>query len=230
MDLTSSMTGMMQTFRLGEQPTAPVLQEIASAGWPDEASYLAYKRIGEDNPPMIGIDHALGIMMTEGQVTIARHHHVPDSVWERCVFFQEYMRPADSDHFIVSMRPGLDGPNSVDCYGVGRQLNDPRYSDRDVAIVRILRDAITPLIGTRLATEEHRSMNGLPRRCRPTMELLLKGESEKEIALQLHRSINTIHQHVRMIYRHFDVSSRAELLAYFIHRQPKPITDDDHIR
>lgn len=222
-DLTSSMVGMMQTFWLTDQPVAPVLQEVASAGWPDEATYRNYKRISEDNPPMVGIDHALGVMMKEGEVTIARHHHIPDDVWEKCTYFQSYMRPADSDHFIVNMRPGTSGPNAVDCYAVGRQLNDPRYSERDVKLIRLLRHEISSLIGTRLTTEAHHSIHGLQRRCRATLELLMRGASEKEVARELHRSVNTIHEHIMIIYRHFNVSSRAELLAYFIQRTPRPI-------
>jgi hypothetical protein len=30
-----------------------------------------------------------------------------------------------------------------------------------------------------------------------------------------------VHEYVTMIYRHFDASSRAELLAYFVRRSPQ---------
>lgn len=50
----------------------------------------------------------------------------------------------------------------------------------------------------------------------------LSGLSEKEIAHRLHRSPHTISSHLRVIYRHFRVSSRAELLALAIDRnRPK---------
>ncbi|QDV76790.1 response regulator transcription factor [Botrimarina mediterranea] len=41
----------------------------------------------------------------------------------------------------------------------------------------------------------------------------LSGLTEKEIALRLHRSQHTVNSHLRAIYRHYNVSSRAELMA-----------------
>jgi DNA-binding CsgD family transcriptional regulator len=48
---------------------------------------------------------------------------------------------------------------------------------------------------------------------RQTLELLLAGHSEKQIASKLRLSPNTVHHYVKGIHRHFDVSSRSELLA-----------------
>ena len=41
-------------------------------------------------------------------------------------------------------------------------------------------------------------------------------------AVDVEVSIKTVHDYVGMLYKHFHVSSRAELLAYFIRRQPMP--------
>ena len=46
-----------------------------------------------------------------------------------------------------------------------------------------------------------------------TLGLLLEGGSEKEVAQQLGISRNTVHVYVQSLYRHFGVSSRAELMA-----------------
>ena len=48
---------------------------------------------------------------------------------------------------------------------------------------------------------------------------MLLGESEKEIAQQLRISRNTVHEYVGLIYRHFGVSSRAELMARWVREQ-----------
>ena len=74
----------------------------------------------------------------------------------------------------------------------------------------------------RLATEEHVSRDGLSKRLRETLSLLLDGHSEKQVAHQLKLGVPTIHDYVTMLYEHFQVSSRAELLAYFIRRTPMP--------
>jgi DNA-binding CsgD family transcriptional regulator len=49
-----------------------------------------------------------------------------------------------------------------------------------------------------------------------TLELLLAGDSEKQIARKLKLSPHTVHVYVKAIYRSFGVNSRAELLARFV--------------
>jgi DNA-binding CsgD family transcriptional regulator len=53
-------------------------------------------------------------------------------------------------------------------------------------------------------------------RQRQTLQLLLAGHSEKQIAAQLGLSPNTVHHYVKAIHRHFRVSSRSELLARWV--------------
>ena len=53
-------------------------------------------------------------------------------------------------------------------------------------------------------------------RVRQTLDELLAGRSEKEIANQLGLSPHTVHVYVRTIYRRYRVSSRAELLSTFL--------------
>lgn len=57
---------------------------------------------------------------------------------------------------------------------------------------------------------------GLTPRLRQTLQRLLAGDSEKEVARHLGVSPNTVHVYVRALYRHFDVNSRGELLARFV--------------
>lgn len=53
-------------------------------------------------------------------------------------------------------------------------------------------------------------------RMKQTLELLLAGDSEKQIAHQLELSKHTVHVYVKALYRGFDVSSRGELLSRFV--------------
>jgi DNA-binding NarL/FixJ family response regulator len=57
------------------------------------------------------------------------------------------------------------------------------------------------------------SARPLPPRLRRTLERLLLGESEKQVARALGISQHTVHEYVCGLYRHFSVNSRAELLA-----------------
>ena len=56
----------------------------------------------------------------------------------------------------------------------------------------------------------------LPPRGRQTLDQLLLGRSEKEIAANLELSQNTVHDYVRVVYRRFAVTTRAELLSRFL--------------
>jgi DNA-binding NarL/FixJ family response regulator len=89
-----------------------------------------------------------------------------------------------------------------------------------VTLLKLLHDEIAPLVGVRLTTEEHLSRDGLSKRLRETLSLLLEGYSEKQVASELKLATRTVHDYVTMLYEHFQVSSRAELLAYFIRRKP----------
>lgn len=53
----------------------------------------------------------------------------------------------------------------------------------------------------------------LPPRLRATLDWLLKGASEKEIAAELGLSTHTVHQYVKALYRVFGVTSRPQLMA-----------------
>jgi DNA-binding CsgD family transcriptional regulator len=61
-------------------------------------------------------------------------------------------------------------------------------------------------------------------RLRQTLERLLAGDSEKEIAARFGRSRHTIHVYVKKLYERFNVSSRGELLARFVRSTVAPLT------
>jgi DNA-binding NarL/FixJ family response regulator len=57
---------------------------------------------------------------------------------------------------------------------------------------------------------------GLAPRHVQTLERMLKGDSEKQVARHLEVSPHTVHVYIKVLYRHFRVSSRGELLALFV--------------
>jgi DNA-binding CsgD family transcriptional regulator len=56
----------------------------------------------------------------------------------------------------------------------------------------------------------------LSAREREVLLMLLAGDSEKEIAENLHRSAHIVHTFVGQLHKHFNVSSRGELMALFV--------------
>src|SRR5688500_13021580 len=59
-------------------------------------------------------------------------------------------------------------------------------------------------------------VEGLSPRMIQTLQRLLAGDSEKQIALRLDRSRHTVHVYVKQLYKRFGVCSRGELLARFV--------------
>jgi DNA-binding CsgD family transcriptional regulator len=55
-------------------------------------------------------------------------------------------------------------------------------------------------------------------RQRQTLELLLAGNAEKQIAARLAISRHTVHVYVKSLYKRFDVNSRPELLAKWVRK------------
>jgi DNA-binding CsgD family transcriptional regulator len=53
---------------------------------------------------------------------------------------------------------------------------------------------------------------------RQTLELLLAGNAEKQIASRLAISRHTVHVYVKSLYKRFGVNSRGELLARWVQR------------
>jgi len=74
------------------------------------------------------------------------------------------------------------------------------------------------LLGARYEKALRPDGSPLPPRVAQTLDYLLRGDSEKQIAQRLGVSRNTVHVYISSLYRHFDVSSRAELLARFVRR------------
>ncbi len=66
------------------------------------------------------------------------------------------------------------------------------------------------------STSDMPALTQLSEAQRRVLDLLLGGRSEKKVAAKLALSPHTVHNHVKEIYRRFEVGSRAELLALFV--------------
>ena len=92
--------------------------------------------------------------------------------------------------------------------GLGNSLGDEERRGRSPA---------RPLPHDGSADGSARAVSLSPR-MRQTLERLLAGDSEKEIAARLNLSPHTVHVYVKTLYRRFGVCSRGELFARFIRR------------
>jgi DNA-binding CsgD family transcriptional regulator len=168
---------------------------------------------------MAGVSNMWEQMQRQGWVTTVGNLLADEAAYHASPFYLEFRQQIDCDDFVVSIRV-VDLPARPEAILIDRPHGAAAFGPREVALIKLLHDEIAPLVGVRLTTEEHLSRDGLSKRLRETLSLLLEGYSEKQVASELRLATRTVHDYVAMLYQHFQVSSRAELLAYFIRRKP----------
>jgi DNA-binding CsgD family transcriptional regulator len=228
--LLNGHVGMMLADNDGEEGWFGNLAVISSVGMPQQMQPMLQPAISQMDKRSWG-DVSDGFMpgMTElaqtidrqGWVTIAGNQYLDQELYHSSAYYQSFSKLMDCDDFVVSVRI-VDVPRRPESISINRPHGAPPFESRDVSLLKLLHDEIAPLIGVRLATEEHLSRDGLSKRLRETLTLLLEGHSEKQVAGALKLGTRTIHDYTMRLYDHFNVSSRAELLAYFVRRTPTP--------
>jgi DNA-binding CsgD family transcriptional regulator len=210
---------------------------IATVGLPPAAkpllqpyvSQIDHRRIDDvSDDRMRAMSGIVAQIKAQGWVTMAVSEEAHEQSRQLSPIDDEFLDSVDWGPALFSIRV-VDVPRRPEVLNAYRPRGSQPFGPREVALIKLLHDEIAPLVGVRLATEEHISRNGLSRRLRETLSLLLEGFSEKQVATQLQLGHRTVHDYVTMLYEHFRVSSRAELLAYFIRRTPAPRADVDRV-
>lgn len=138
--------------------------------------------------------------------TVARADIIEDRRWNRSSCANDRFRKLGYDDFVMSMIPvpSLSVFSSLEVF----RPQGKRFSPRDRLFLQLVHEE--------LASDWNRKEAHLARltpRQRQVLNHLIAGASEKELAYDLGVSAHTAHDHVKAIYRAFDVRSRGELLA-----------------
>ncbi len=125
--------------------------------------------------------------------------------------------PAEPMHqgrsFILSNQH-LPHINAVDQLGIHRGHGDAGYfTETDHRLLRILHAELGRFWRADVLATTRDPNRDLAPRLRQTLDQLLEGSSEKQIALSLQISQHTVHNYVKALHQRFNVSSRGELLA-----------------
>jgi DNA-binding CsgD family transcriptional regulator len=146
---------------------------------------------------------------------------LPDSSWFETVMRPQFLKPMGWTDVLTSVWV-IDRQRVVSLAAFSRD-DPPPFTPADEALLSVMARATAPLIDRELfgppamhAPAIMEQVNALTPRQQDVLQALLRGLSEKEVARELHRSQQTVHSHVKQIYRHFDVASRGELMAEFI--------------
>jgi len=186
-------------------------------GWetPDGRA-LYYRMMQESCVELDPIFH--GVFPSRGKLA-TRHRSVlvGDREWYRSRIFNDYVRRAKLDLGINSYYRVGRGTLYFG-FAVSRPLSSIPLGERERRLIELAHSEVGPLVGRGLASETEPGPWQLSPRLRETLDGLLEGDSEKQLALRLKISRPTAHEYVTAIYRHFDVSSRPELMAMFLRR------------
>ncbi len=201
---------------------APVIIPLHDTGWNDSGQRQLY--LDSIDPrsevELPSFSRVLHDDVTTGCVAFTRRMVVHDDVWYPSRFFTEFVRPSGNDEFALSMRASST-LGSVVMIGGNREHGAEPIPMHTVRQLALLAEEVVPLMGRHLTLEHQIGFEGLSPRQRQTLELLLEGLSEKQVAHEMGLRRPTVHDYIVTLYRHFDVSSRAELLSYFVQRKPK---------
>lgn len=143
--------------------------------------------------------------------------------WYRSHAFNEIHRACGIDDYVISICP-TQIPGRCTTLWLHKGVGEQDFTLREQGIISLIHMSINNEIGTYLAAADEPALSSLTSRRLQVLERLIEGDSEKQIAFALGVAKASIHDHVLAIYRHFEVSSRGELLAKFIGRA-KPQID-----
>lgn len=197
--------------------TTGVMEPLSGVdtGWAtaaDREYFLRMTREKAQREPIVR--KMVGVILQRG--VCRREESLPEREYYRSSLFQDFFRPTRLDSFVVCGKFTRGNTFHYCCYQ--REIGDRSFGDRELALLRRAHEELVPLVGTALTSAREPSVADLSTRQRQTLACLLDGGSEKQIAARLGIGITTVHTYVKALYRHFGVSGRAELLAWFLRR------------
>lgn len=175
----------------------------------------------EDDPTLYGAMLAyFERLAQEDGACLSRQEIIADRDWYRSTSYQVIHRSLGVDHVVWCFRTLGDG-GSDDSSGLllYREMGGRGYRARDRSILREANAALAPLVGGPLARFTEPSPTDLAPRVRQVLGCLLEGDGDKQIAARLGISVHTVNQYTKLIYQHFGVGGRAELLARWVRRR-----------
>jgi DNA-binding CsgD family transcriptional regulator len=160
--------------------------------------------------PSTARDPAISSLMNRwestGSMTLRRRELASDTTWYRSDYVNLINRASGIDDSLYTIIPGPT-PGSVFGMGFYRQWGQRPFNEDERDLVDAFQQGAAGI---------HRSIFGhvrLSPRLKQTLDGLLEGLSEKEIAARLRISVHTVHDYVKTLHVRFRVSSRAQLVA-----------------
>jgi DNA-binding CsgD family transcriptional regulator len=143
-------------------------------------------------------------------ITFAEDRVLMRRAWEAEPWVVDYVRPNRLDHFVGSAR--LVGPSTGEGIGLMRAQSDAPFSEEDCSLLDLIIEECGPLFGNDTSPAPVAGPKLAPR-VRETLECLLTGATDKEIASKLGMSPHTVRDYLKTLYRVYGVTTRGALIA-----------------
>lgn len=155
------------------------------------------------------------LSLSGAHVVATRQQLVDDKHWYESQHVNRCRRAMRMDHCVYSLiyRPRA---GTASCLCLFREWGDKTaFSTRDAKVLEVLHFSWfnTQKRPTLDASPAPSSPVSLTPRLQEVLELLLDGLTEREIGERLGVSVHTVHAHIVALYRKYNVSSRAKLMA-----------------
>jgi DNA-binding CsgD family transcriptional regulator len=154
------------------------------------------------------------LLVRSHEQLIQRHRYLQGE------FFNDYFRPLKcDDRMFCFCRSPIDYNGDARLWfgtTLHRAGGDQSFSSRERKLVRLVHSELRRHFGTKLAMCQGFAARPLSPRLRQTLELLLAGHSEKQIAHKCGLAKSTVNEYVAALHRRYGVNSRAELMSTFL--------------
>lgn len=148
---------------------------------------------------------------------------VDDREWYGSEYVEHYFAPTHlGDALYTCIR--MDEPSVVQGLGFYRARNERPFDEADRNLVQLFHVECRSMLGAPAQAVDQALRARLSPRESQTLELLLRGLMDKEIADHLGISPFTVNQYTKSIYRRFRVHSRAALIARLLSSQSPAAT------
>ncbi|QDE91946.1 helix-turn-helix transcriptional regulator [Myxococcus xanthus] len=192
--------------------------EIVLEGWSGSAvsALEALRRMGSACNP------AIRSLMERGSepgtiVTAMRRELVEDWSWYGAPYVEHHLRPTGLDDSVYSSQwSGL--PGVVRGIGIYRERGGRPFDAADRELLHLFHAECGAMFDPPGSSKVGTPSGWLAPRERQTLELLLQGLGDKQIAARLGISRFTVNQYTKTLYRRFGVQSRAALIAQVLAR------------
>lgn len=205
-------------------------QHTVDVGWRDEkakSSFLAYSHddTPEDNPLL-----TRALTSPHRLITLAAHEVADEARWRPMAVY-DYIHQAELHYdCISSISRHVDGVTNL--FVIHPRRESQPFSTRSKRLLWMLHRELYPHLNTKLAMIGQPTVLDLPRRVRDVLVCLLQGDSLKQAAARCHISPHTATDYSKLIYRHFAVSSRGELVSQYgrlVQKLTEYGSGDDHV-